>query len=148
MGSSLLLLLALVAGPGTAGATSVAPVTGHVQSTADAETRTAPSGKATVRILAGPKHGGAKNAFLAVLELAPGAKVPEHADATEEYIYVLEGGGVITVDGVQHTLVVGDAVYMPANAVVTYTNGADASKIVQVFAGPGPEAKYDAWATK
>ena len=121
---------------------------GHVQSVGTAPVRSVPSGKATVRILAAPDHGETQNAFLAVLELAPGAAVPEHADATEEYIYVLEGGGKLTIDGVVHTLTVGDAVFMPAHAVVTYQNGDVASKVLQVFAGPAPAAKYDKWIAK
>lgn len=123
------------------------PATAVVRSSESADHRIAPSGKATVRFLAGPKHGGAQQAFMAVLELAAGAKVPEHADATEEYIYVLAGGGQITIDGVQHTITTGDAVFMPAKAVVSYTNGEAPSKVLQVFAGPGPESKYDSWTT-
>jgi quercetin dioxygenase-like cupin family protein len=85
------------------------------------------------------------NAFLGKLELPPGAAVPEHRDATEEYIHVLSGGGVITLDGVAHTLAAGDTVYMPADATVSYVNGDAPLVAIQVFAGPGPAAKYQSW---
>jgi len=106
----------------------------------DAATRVAPSGKAKITHLA-----LGKNVFLGRLELAPGAKVPLHRDATEEYIHVLSGGGTITVDGTKHVLTAGSTVYMPANAEVTYTNGDRATVAIQVFAGPGPAAKYEKW---
>ena len=137
------LVFVLLSGVAVAEDTVSAP--GHIQSISKAETRVAGNGKALVRILAGPQHGGAHNAFFAVLELAPGALVPEHADATEEYIYVLEGGGQITVNGVEHSVTIGDSVFMPAKAVVSYKNGEADTKVLQVFAGPGPSAKYDTW---
>ena len=45
-----------------------------------------------------------ENAFLGKLEMAPGGEVPEHRDPTEEYIHILEGGGVFTIDGRTHRL--------------------------------------------
>lgn len=107
---------------------------------ARAERRVSPNGKARVTILA---RGLA--AFVARLEMDPGAAVPEHRDATEEYIHVLEGSGTITIDDVTYPLAVGDTVYMPADAKVSFQNG-DAPLVgLQVFAGPEPAAKYDAW---
>ncbi len=119
---------------------------GQVQSVSSALARSSPSGKATVRVLAGPDHGGAEHALMAVLELAANAEVPTHRDATEEFVYVLEGGGLITIDGKRHTLSKGDAVYMPAGAEVRYINGPTMSQVLQVFAPPGPEQKYEGWA--
>ena len=111
----------------------------------DAPARTV-GGKATVRRLAG-KEEGAQNAFFAVLELSVGAKVPVHRDATEEYIYVLQGTGQITIDGSVHTLSAGAGVFMPANAEVSFVaTGTEPVKVIQFFAGQGPEAKYASWA--
>ncbi len=107
---------------------------------AEAEVRVAPSGKARVQKLA-----RGDNAFLARLELAPGAKVPEHRDATEEYIHVLEGKGLITIEGQTHSIGPGTTVYMPANARVSFQNGDARMVAIQVFAGPGPAAKYRKW---
>lgn len=106
-----------------------------------AERRRNPPGTAVVTLLA-----RGENAFLARLEMDPGAAVPEHRDATEEYVHVLEGSGRITIDGTSHEVTAGTTIYMPANALVSFQNG-DAPLVgLQVFAGPEPAAKYDAWA--
>jgi len=107
---------------------------------AAAPVRSAPSGKARIQKLA-----LGRNAFIGRLELAPGAKVPQHRDATEEYIHVLEGHGVITIDGAKHEVKAGTTIYMPANAQVSYQNGDARLVAVQVFAGPGPAKKYRKW---
>ena len=100
----------------------------------------APSGKAAVRLLA-----QGSNAFLGELSMDAGAAVPEHADTTEEYIHVLEGGGTMTIDGQVHTISAGTTVFMPAGATVSYQNGDAPLRALQVFAGPAPASKYDAW---
>lgn len=108
----------------------------------DAAERRHPPGNddVTVTILA-----RGDEAFLARLEMPAGGKVPLHRDATEEYIHVLEGGGTITVDGTAHAIAAGDTVYMPANAEVTFQGGDAPLVAIQVFAGPGPAAKYGGW---
>lgn len=107
----------------------------------EAEHRQAPSGKADVFVLA-----RGSNAFVARLELAANGAVPEHRDATEEYLYILEGGGELMIDDRPYTIAPGSAVYMPANAKVSYQNGDARLVAVQVFAGPEPAAKYEGWA--
>jgi len=108
--------------------------------TGEAEHRRAPSGAAEVFVLA----RGA-NAFVARLELGADGAVPEHRDATEEYLYVLEGEGELRIDDTPYSIAAGTAIYMPANAKVSYQNGPARLVALQVFAGPGPAAKYDAW---
>ena len=103
------------------------------------------SGKASVWRIAG-KPEGAKNAFFGVLELDPGAKVPVHRDATEEYIYVLSGTGAITIDGQTTQVKPGFGVFMPAGSEVSFeVTGSEKVRVVQFFAGQGPEGKYDSW---
>ncbi len=104
-------------------------------------TRTAPHGKAWVT----PFVEG-DNAWLGKLELAAGAKVPEHQDPTEEYIHVLSGHGTMRIDGKTTKVGPGDTIYMPAHARVSFDNGLENLVALQVFAGPGPAAKYQAWA--
>jgi quercetin dioxygenase-like cupin family protein len=128
---------------GTSGAESeaaVAPPPAEVRALADAPRRSSPPGTATIAFLA-----RGLNAFVARLEMEAGAAVPEHQDATEEYIHVLEGGGTITIDGVTSEVAAGATVYMPANATVSFQNGDARLVAIQVFAGPEPAAKYDAW---
>ena len=125
---------------GIAATAVAAGARGGVTSLPDAELRTAPNGKATIRLLA---HG--ENAFLGRLELDAGGAVPTHRDPTEEFIHVLQGTGTITIDGKAHALEPGSTVYMPADVEVSYTNGPERLIALQVFAGPGPASKYDAW---
>ena len=145
--ATLALVFALGAVAGTAGTTFAGSVpadraVGHtsVLAAADVQTRVAPSGKARITVLA-----EGRNAFVGRLEMEPGAAVPEHRDATEEIIHVLEGAGTITIDGEAHEIGPGSTVLMPADALVTYQNGAQRLVALQVFAGPAPAAKYDGW---
>lgn len=119
---------------------AAAPLDPLVVDASDVVTRWAPSGKAHVDIFA----TGA-NAFLARLTMAPGGGVPEHSDPTEEYIHVIRGSGTIVIDGVEHEVGPGDTVFMPAGVPVSYRNGDEEMQAFQVFAGPGPAAKYDVW---
>jgi quercetin dioxygenase-like cupin family protein len=104
-------------------------------------TKTASHGKAWITELA-----RGENAFVGRLGIAPGAKVPEHRDETEEYIHVLSGHGKITVDGKTTDIGPGSAVFMPARAKVSFENGDETMTVLQVFAGPGPAKKYAGWA--
>ncbi len=100
----------------------------------------APSGKAWItRLVQG------EQAFVGVLELAAGAAVPQHQDPTEEYIYVLSGGGELTIDGKTHAVGPHTLFFMPAGATVSYQNGPEQLVALQIFAGPAPAAKYDKW---
>lgn len=99
-----------------------------------------PNGAATIDILA-----QGKNAFFGVLRMKAGGAVPKHRDATEEFIYVLEGSGTITIDGADFPVKPGTSIYMPAKAEVAFRGGSQPLVAVQVFAGPAPAAKYGAW---
>ena len=130
---ALLLLLACEAGPASA------PRAAVVRPLEQAEHRR--KGEAAdVHVLA-----RGDNAFLGKLEMAAGGEVPEHRDATEEYIHILEGGGEFTIDGERHTVGPGTTIYMPADALVSFKNGPAKLVAIQVFAGPEPAVKYDAW---
>jgi mannose-6-phosphate isomerase-like protein (cupin superfamily) len=106
----------------------------------EAPHRTSPNGKAEVI-----QHATGTNAFLGKLTMEAGAAVPKHRDETEEYIYILEGSGVMTIDGKEYEVGPNTAIYMPANAEVSFQNGKKKTVALQVFAGPGPAEKYEAW---
>jgi quercetin dioxygenase-like cupin family protein len=108
----------------------------------DAPSATAPNGKATITHLA-----LGQNAYLGRLRMEAGGAVPVHHDSTEEYIHVLEGAGTMTIDGTAYEIGPGATIYMPANAEVSYQNGDQEMVALQVFAGPEPAAKYEAWTT-
>jgi quercetin dioxygenase-like cupin family protein len=113
---------------------------GTVTQVGKAAKRSVPSGKASIEILA-----RGKNAFLGRLEMVGGAKVPEHRDATEEYIHILSGEGTLYMEDKPYAVRAGTTVYMPAHAKVRFENGPKPMVALQVFAGPGPAAKYDGW---
>lgn len=101
-----------------------------------------------VKMLASPALHGNKHAFVAILSLPAGGKVPEHRDVTEEYLYVLAGGGTIWIEGKRYPLRKDDLVFMPASAKVRFVAGKKGVRVLQIFAEPGPEKKYEAWKTR
>ncbi len=123
-------------GPAIPRAAAVTPAAQQVS-------RKSPNGKAQITSLA-----TGDNAFVGILSMEAGAEVPAHRDETEEYIYVLEGDGTITIDGTEHAVAPGTMIFMPANAEVSFKSGEKPLKAVQVFAGPDPAKKYDAWSAE
>ncbi|MGE0790366.1 MAG: cupin domain-containing protein [Sandaracinaceae bacterium] len=119
---------------------AAASVPAEVRALTDAERRRAPNGTATIAMLA-----QGDNAFVARLEMDPGAAVPEHQDADEEYIHVLEGHGTIWIDGVESDVQPGATIFMPGGSTVRYQNGDARMVAIQVFAGPASAAKYQRW---
>ena len=103
---------------------------------------------AEIRMLAEKSRHGNQNAFVGHLTVPAKGKVPLHQDQTEEYLYILEGQGDIWIDGKKQTIKPGDLVFMPAMAKVRFENGPQVMKVLQVFAGQGPEQKYDSWGLK
>ena len=84
---------------------------------------------------------------MGLLKLAPNATVPKHKDVTEEYLYILSGGGNITINGKTTDISEGSSVYMPPYAEVSYRNGDQPTKVIQIFAKPSPADKYNNWKT-
>lgn len=121
-------------------APAVPPPPATVTALADAPVLSHPKAVGYVRHLA-----RGNNAYLGMLRLEPGAAIPEHADPTEEYIHILEGSATMTIDGASHTVTAGTTIFMPAGARVSAQNGDAPLIAMQVFAGPEPAAKYDAW---
>lgn len=115
---------------------------GGVVSLDEAPVRVAPPGTARVRILSQP---GAQ-AFVGVLDLDAGAKVPTHRDESDELIYVLDGGGTLTMDGRAYRVSPGDLVTMPSGAEVRFdADTTTPTRVLQVFAPAASAAKYEAW---
>ena len=121
-------------------ATPADPTAPMVRSIADAPNQESPNQSTRVVHLA----RGLK-AYLGMITMQPGAQVPEHSDPTEEYIFVLEGSGELTIDGTKYNVQSGDTIFMPANAKVSFKNADNVLRGLQVFAGPTPADKYDAW---
>lgn len=111
-----------------------------VVKSAEVGKQVAPTGKADVRVLA-----TGKEAFMGLLRMDAGAQVPMHRDKDEEYIYILEGEGTMTIDFIEYEVGPGTAIYMPKNAQVKFANGDREMVALQVFAGPDSAKKYDKW---
>lgn len=49
-----------------------------------------------------------------VIELQPGHAFPDHVHSGEHILYVIAGQGVVSIDGMEHPLQVGDVIFIPA----------------------------------
>jgi quercetin dioxygenase-like cupin family protein len=74
----------------------------------------------------------------------PTLRAPEHFHAYDEVIYVLDGEGVMHVDGADYPLSAGSSIQLPARTVHCLENtGAGVMRIVAVFRPAGsPAAAY------
>ena len=63
---------------------------------------------------------------LGLAELAPGGWLGLHRHAPAEIYYVLEGRGIVTLDGVEHEVSAGSAVFIPGNVEHGSRNTGDA----------------------
>lgn len=88
-----------------------------------------------------------QNAYLGKLILQPRAQVAPRRTATEEYLYIIEGSSVLTVNGQSYIIGPNMAVYIPADGEVSFIVGSEPLVAVQVFAGPEPAARYNEWKT-
>jgi putative monooxygenase len=116
----------------------------HVVGSAEAPTFRISQGKGTAILLVN-EETGARAASMGVLELQAGAGVPEHIHADSvEMLYVEEGGAEMTIEGQAMTVKPGDAVYIPAGIrhSARIPEGAPSFRAVQVYVGPGPEARF------
>lgn len=116
------------------------PDVGAVVHVSEVPARVAPHGRARIAPVLGGRH-----AFVGRIELDGGVALPAHRDPTEEFIWMLEGTGTLTLDGVTHELEPGHGVYMPAQAEVSFQAGPGPVSALQVFAGPEPAEKYGGW---
>jgi quercetin dioxygenase-like cupin family protein len=101
-------------------------------------------GKGSATLLLNPGTG-ATAASLQLLELQPGAAVPEHLhEGSVEILYIEEGEAEMTVAGQTLRVRKGDAVYIPAGAKhsAKVVSEKAALRAVQVYAGPGPELRF------
>jgi len=130
--------------PASAPAASSAKPVRIVVPTAEAPRHIIAGGKGRATLLLNPTTG-ATAASVTLLELQPGAEVPEHTHETSaEILYIEEGAAEMTVSGETLRVGKGDAVYIPAGAkhAARVVSKDAALKAVQVYAGPGPEMRF------
>jgi quercetin dioxygenase-like cupin family protein len=100
-------------------------------------------GKGAATLLLGPPDGSSRVA-LDHLELAAGAQVPSHAHAeSDELLYVLSGKVNVSIGAGRWTLLEGNAVLIPAG-VEHSAEVAQSARLLQIYAGPGPEERFRA----
>lgn len=99
-------------------------------------------GKATVTMLSRGE------AYMGILTGDPGLKVPPHRHPKSiELLYVLEGGGWMTVAGKRSKVEPGMAIQVPMNVEHGFEIPADwkgkSFRAVQVYTPSGPEARFE-----
>ena len=130
--------------PDAGSAAPAPPSARYVVPTAEAPRHVIANGKGRATLLLTPSTG-ATAASMTLLEFQPGAEVPEHIHGSSaEILYIQEGAAEMTVDGQTHRVSKGDAVYIPAGVKHSARVVSDKApfKAVQVYAGPGPEARF------
>lgn len=77
-----------------------------------------------------------------LLRLGADAKVPEHVHAGEtEVLYILDGSGTMTVDGVAVAITPTSVVQIPANTKHAFT-ATSAVRALQIYTPAGPEQRF------
>jgi uncharacterized cupin superfamily protein len=119
------------------------PSTGHAVLDLNAvETGTATAGRQFL-LGATPEVGCAS--VTQFIGLVPPGRAPDHFHTYDEVIYVLEGEGVLEIDGEQAPLQAGSCVHLPARLVHCLANTGDSElRLLGVFrpAGSPAEAYY------
>lgn len=87
--------------------------------------------------LARAVHG--EQLTLAVVEIAPGAALPEHSHANEQFGLVLEGSVLFRVGDEEQTLERGGIWRIPSDTPHSVTGGDSGAVVIDVFAPPRDE---------
>jgi quercetin dioxygenase-like cupin family protein len=102
-----------------------------------------PGGKGTARILLDEKATGSTALAVSLLEFAAGAEVARHAHAgASELLYVVSGGGDLTVGSDKMPFGPETALYIPADQPHMAKIGAEPTVAVQIYAPGGPEQRF------
>lgn len=68
------------------------------------------------------KEDGARNFAMRMFEIKEGGYTPYHRHDWEHEVFVLEGKGILVVDGVENELNEGDVVFIPPNVPHQFKN--------------------------
>lgn len=104
---------------------------------AEAEPFTTKDGSTIRELLGLPTSALVRNQSLAEATLAPGQATDRHYHRqAEEIYYIVEGGGLMEVEGVEREVGVGDAVLIPPDAWHTLRAGLDGVRLLCCCAPP------------
>jgi quercetin dioxygenase-like cupin family protein len=121
-----------------------APIRWGIASASKVEPLTLAGGKVRVRKLLTTENTGQATAYLGVLEAEPGAEIPRHVHPTSaEILYVVSGGGTLTVGAEQLPFGPDTAIHVPENQphAAAFT-GPDKTIMIQLYAPAGPEQRF------
>jgi quercetin dioxygenase-like cupin family protein len=130
--------------PGGAASGVAAPIPWTVVTAAKIEPITIANGKARVRKLLTPDNTHHTTAYLGILEADPGCEIPRHTHTSAEIMYVVSGGGVLTL-ATAETFPFGPdtAIHVPENTPHQASfNTPDKTVIIQLYAPAGPEQRF------
>jgi quercetin dioxygenase-like cupin family protein len=97
-------------------------------------------GGALSKMLVGPGNSGSARIDFRISRYAPAAHVAEHAHQVQEQIYyVLEGQGVLTVDGEPRLMRAHDYVYLPPGVRHGFANTGLESLVFFVVTTPAED---------
>jgi len=97
-------------------------------------------GGALSKALVGPQNAGSSLIDFRISRYAPNAYVEEHVHKVQEQIYyVLEGEGILVVDGTEHLMRPHDYVYVPPGVRHKFTNTGLAGLVFLVVTTPADD---------
>jgi mannose-6-phosphate isomerase-like protein (cupin superfamily) len=100
------------------------------------------AGKGKVKILFDAESAGDGAAYVGWLRAEAGGAAPEHVhDKQAELLYVLEGSGSMTIDGVELPVEAGMGVYIPPSKKHSFKTSAGLTA-VQFYTPSGPEQRF------
>ena len=104
-----------------------------------------PGGGGTYHILIDEPTTGARDFSLLLNEIRPGATGREHTHDVEHGMYIIRGQGWFTLEGTEHTVGPGTAVFVPAHARHRLAcEGEEPLQYVVIYAPGGPEQELRA----
>jgi quercetin dioxygenase-like cupin family protein len=118
------------------------PANGRLVARDVAEVKPVPilGGKGTVRILVDEKSTGRRELAVDFLEISPGAELSVHQHAgTTELLYILSGGGTLTLDNEKHRFGAAEVLHIPAGRSHSLKFSGDKTSAIQIYAPAGPE---------
>jgi len=94
-------------------------------------------GGALSKLLVGPQNSGSSRIDFRISRYATGAYVEEHVHKVQEQVYyVLEGEGLLTLDGDKHLMRPHDYVYVPPGVRHGFANTGTAGLVFLVVTTP------------
>jgi quercetin dioxygenase-like cupin family protein len=103
-------------------------------------------GKGKIKPLLEPAKTGNRALYVGILEAEPGAEVPRNTHpGSAEILYVVSGGGDVTVGSEKITFGAEEALHIPdGQPHAAKFTGPDKTIMLQIFAPAGPEERYRA----